>query len=180
MMDAFESPHIKAWLGKWTGLFARLALLYHVIQCAELGVYPTEYLVSQETAQKVENLMCKYLLHHAIHFYSEIMDVSDRTEHMRQIARIILSRGISKISKRDLMRYWKAFRKIDSHEVRIAMDSLQSACWITADMNDIDVDGKPKSWTVNPRVHEIFEDHAENERKRRQNAREIMSELSAK
>jgi len=180
MMDAFDSPHIKAWLGKWTGLYARLLLLYHVMESVERGIHPTERHVTGETANKVERFMCEYLLHHAIHFYHEIMEVSDRTEHMRQIARIILSRGISRVSKRDLMRYWKAFRKIDVYEVRIAMDSLQSAGWITADMNDIDVDGKPKSWNVNPRTHEIFKDHAENERKRKAQARDILASIMTK
>ena len=78
MIDAFDNPHIQAWLGKWDGLYARLLLLYHVIECATMGKYPTERQVDAHTADKVERLMCGVLLHHAIHFYAEIIDANER------------------------------------------------------------------------------------------------------
>lgn len=180
LMEAFESPHIKAWLGKWTGLYARLALLYHTIECAERGIYPTDTPVSFDNASRVEQFMCQYLLHHAVHFYNEIMEASDRTEHVRQIARLILSRRASKITKRDLMRYWKPFKRIEMFEVKSAMDTLQISGWITANMNDVDVDGKPKTWMVNPKVHDRFKNYADQERIRRESAREVFLSIKPK
>jgi hypothetical protein len=177
-MDAFESPHVKAWLGKWTGLFARLCLLYHTIECVASDAHPVEEFVSGETAEKVENLMTKYLLHHAIYFYNSILDIDEKTERSRQVARMILARQMNEVTKRDLMRFWKIYRKLETREARSVMDTLQNSGWITADMTRIDEYGQPKAWRVNPKVHELFKAHAETERDRRDKAREILKSLA--
>jgi len=178
-MDAFESPHVKAWLGKWTGLFARLCLLYHTIECVASTAHPVEEFVSGETAQKVENLMTKYLLHHAIYFYNSVLDIDEKTERSRQVARMILARNMTEITKRDLMRFWKIYRKLEGREAKSIMDTLQNSGWIMADMTRIDEAGQPKAWRVNTRVHELFKAHADTERERREKSREVLKSISS-
>ncbi len=178
MIRAFDHPHMQAWLGKWEGLFARLVLLYHVIECAEESIYPTTKKVSGETAEKVERLMCGTLLHHAIHFYQEVVDAHDRQSNMRQLARLILARGMSVVTKRDIHLYWRASRKLQQWEVKAVIDGLCNLDWLTPDETSLDVvDGKPKTWFVNPAVHTAFADHAERERTRREEAVEALREL---
>lgn len=178
MIRAFDHPHMQAWLGKWEGLFARLVLLYHVIECAEESIYPTTKKVTGETAEKVERLMCGTLLHHAIHFYQEVVDAHDRQSNMRQLARLILARGMSVVTKRDIHLYWRASRKLQQWEVKAVIDGLCNLDWLTPDETSLDVvDGKPKTWFVNPAVHTAFADHAERERTRREEAVEALREL---
>lgn len=178
MIRAFDHPHMQAWLGKWEGLFARLVLLYHVIECAEESIYPTTKQVTGEAAEKVERLMCGTLLHHAIHFYQEVVDAHDRQSNMRQLARLILARGMSVVTKRDIHLYWRASRKLQQWEVKAVIDGLCNLDWLTPDETSLDVvDGKPKTWFVNPAVHTAFADHAERERTRREEAVEALREL---
>jgi phage/plasmid primase-like uncharacterized protein len=175
MAKAFDHPHMQAWLGKWEGLFARLTLTYHAIECMGESVYPNEKQVRAETAEKVERLMCGTLLHHAIHFYNEIVDASDRYSNMRQLARLILARGMSVVTKRDLHIYWRASRSLQAWEVKSIIDSLCNMDWLHPDEEAIDAtDGKPKSWFVNPKVHEVFAENAVRERARREDAVEAL------
>lgn len=174
-----DNPHMKAWLGKWDGLFGRLAITYHTIQCAADGVHPTTRRVSDAIGAQVERLMCGYLLHHAIHFYSEILDAHDRQEHLRQLGRLILARKFERLTKRDIMLYWKAAGKLDWWQVRAVVDTLCTMAWLDPDLTAIDTDGKPRAWFVNPAVHQMFNDHAEQERERRRAASEAMREVFA-
>jgi Protein of unknown function (DUF3987) len=178
MVASFDHPHIQAWLGKWTGLFARLLLTYHVIECASLGKYPTERQVTGETASKVERLMCDVLLHHALHFYVEVIDAHERQENVRQLARTILSKGFTRFTKRDLTLHWKASRKIEAWEMRATLDALSNMSWIEADTTSTDPsDGKPRAWFTNPKVHEVFARQAEMEASRRKAAADVVREI---
>ncbi len=180
MSQAFDQPHLKAWLGKWEGLFARLVLTYHVVECAEAEVYPNQRQVRGETAEQVEQLMCGVLLRHAIYFYNEVVDSNDRQSNMRQLARLILARGMTVVTKRDIHIYWRASRKLQPWEVKAVIDGLCGLDWLSPDETSLDAaDGKPKSWFVNPAVHEAFAGHAERERARRDEVVATMREINA-
>jgi len=177
LIDAIDHPHIQAWLGKWDGLFARLLLLYHVIECNQASTYPTGSDVSGACAAQVERLMCGTLLHHAIHFYSEILDANDRQEHSRQLGRLILAKGYTRITKRDITLQWKASRKMEWWELRQIIDALCVMDWLVPDTEAIDTDGKPRAWFVNEDVHKIFTDAAAREKIRRRDAVEAIKEM---
>jgi hypothetical protein len=177
LIDALDHPHLQAWLGKWDGLFARLLLLYHVIDCVTHSVHPVNEHVSGETADQVERLMTQVLLHHAIHFYSEILDANERQEHIRQLARLILAKGWEKVSRRDIAQSWKASRKLEAWELRTIIDALCVSDWLQPDEDDIGSDGKPRSWRVNPQVHAEFGAAAERERSRRADATETLRQM---
>lgn len=180
MRQAFDEQHLKAWLGKWEGLFARLVLTYHVVECAEAEVYPSQRQVRGETAEKVEQLMCGVLLPHAVHFYNEVIDSNDRQSNMRQLARLILAHGMTVVTKRDIHIYWRASRKLQPWEVKGVIDGLCSLDWLYPDETSLDAaDGKPKKWFVNPAVHEAFAGHAERERARREEVVATMREIKA-
>lgn len=180
MLRAFDSPHIVAWLGKWTGLFARLLLTYHVIECSIDSIYPSAQDVSEATALQVERLMCDVLLRHAIYFYNEVIDQHERHENVRQLARLILAKQLTRITKRDLTLYWKASRKLGEWDVRAVMETLATMAWLAPDIASVDVlDGKPRAWIVNPLVHDLFAKQAESEMARRQAATELIREMRA-
>lgn len=177
MISAFDHPHMTAWLGKWDGLFARLCLLYHVLECSEQSVYPTTKQVSGESAARVERLMCGFLLHHAIHFYSEILDANDQSQNTRQLARLILAKKLERLTKRDMAIFWRASRKLNDWEVQKIMNSLSNYGWIEPDAGSNGVDGRPRAWYVNPMVHDLYAKHAERETARRVEVSETLRTL---
>lgn len=177
MITAFDHPHLQAWLGKWDGLFGRLLATYHIIECASEHVHPQSRMASQATAHKVERLMLGTLLHHAIHFYSEILDANERHEHVRQLARLILAKRFDRITKRDMTQLWKASRRMEWWELRAIIETLCTMDWLLPDPQSLDSDGRPRAWAVNPRVHEIFSTQAEREARRRHDAAETIREM---
>lgn len=177
LIDAIDHAHIQAWLGKWDGLYARLLLLYHVLRCYEDGVYPSQAQVEAATADQVERLMCGVLLPHAMHFYAEVLDANDRQDHIRQLARLVLSKKMPRISRREISNLWKASRRMDWWEVRSVIDQLCSLGWLEPDPKVMDADGKPRLWHVNPAVHETFAEQASREAERRREAAEALREL---
>ncbi len=174
---ALDNPSLKAWFGKWTGLFGRLLLVYHVLDCFQHGVHPTSCDVPFETASRVERLMCGTLLHHGLHFYQEVLDAHERQEQVRQLARLILAKRYDRITKRDMMQYWKAGQKEDWFKVRGIVESLCSMGWLDPDAYAVDTDGRPRAWLVNPDVHTMFARHADRERSRRRDQAETLREL---
>ena len=180
LVAALDSPHMKAWLGKWDGLFARLCITYHTIECAYEREHPSARPVSVAIAGKVERLMCGFLLHHALHFYNEIVDANDRQDHVRQLARLVLARQFTRITKRDITLYWKASQRMEWWQVRSVIDVLCTMGWLDPDIEAIDTDGKPRAWSVNPDVHLSFQSHADAERHRRLEATTALKELWTK
>jgi hypothetical protein len=177
MIDAFDNPHVQAWLGKWDGLYARLLLLYHCIECARYSIHPANEQVSGETADQVERLMCGVLLHHAIHFYGEIIDANERQEHIRQLARLILAKRFDRITKRDITLLWKASRRMEWWELRQVIDALCTMDWLLPDQTALDTDGKPRAWFVNAAVHSMFSEAASREQARRKAATETLRDI---
>ncbi len=180
MARAIAHNGMEAWLGKWSGLFARMLLTMHVCECSEQSVHPTARPVSGETAEKVERLMCGTLLRHAVAFYGEIIDQHDRQERARELARLILARGWTVMRKRDLQRNWKAAKTLEAWELHDVVNRLCDMDWLDPDRDDgPGPDGKPRTWFVNPAVHKAFADHAERERNRRAEVVETLRELKA-
>ena len=177
LISAVDHAHIQAWLGKWDGLYARLLLAYHALECVAKRVHPVNEMVCGEVAEQVERLMCAVLLPHAIHFYTEVVDANERQQSVRQLARMILARGITRLTTRDMARQWKASQRMERWELRSIIDSLATMGWLEPDNEAIDSDGKPRAWHINPAVHDTFKQHAEREANRRRDAVEALREL---
>ena len=169
---------LRSHLGKWSGLFARLLLVYHAIECSGEKKHPCQRPVSGECAEQVENLMRRFLLPHALSYYTDILGESGDLEHARWIAGHILSKGLSVISNRDLMQSYKQWRGMDDWRRQRVMQVLEDMSWVFPFIEE----GKPVSrrgattWTVNDQVHELFAKKAKDEAQRRD---KIRSEIAA-
>ena len=159
-------------LAKWEGLFPRLLLTYHVINCADRGVFPDES-VSGDTARQVYELMMGYLFPHAVHFYAEILDNSDHMHHARWIAEFILSRGLEHVTKRDIVASYRALRKQPAWVLKNAMGFLETSGWLLA--AKFTNEGATR-WDVNPIIHKQFKDMAEREKQRRTEVKRVLKE----
>ena len=124
--------------------------------------------------------MCDVLLHHAVHFYTEVIDTHDRQDNVRQLARLIVAKRIDRLTKRDITLGWKASRKLEPWALRAVAETLCTLGWLEPEPGSIDSsDGKPKAWLVNPKVHEAFSAQGEREAERRREAHTLLREMSA-
>lgn len=174
---AHPNKHLSAAVGKWDGLFARLALTFHCIECVNQSRHPVDVLISEATAQAVAETM-RALLHHAIRFYSGMDTAQDLA---RDIAALILAHRWERFTvKRDLDRYMKASRRLKPWEIEEALDRLEAFGWLLPDLDSRFNDrGRPVAYFVNPDAHERFKGHAETERARRAEVSALMKELRA-
>lgn len=163
---------LRSHLGKWSGLFARLLLTYHAIECAAHRIHPVDEPVSGETAAQVERLMTRFLLPHSLAYYTDVLGASGDLEHARWIAGHILSKGLRAISNRDLVQAYKQWRGLDDWRRQRVMQLLEDMSWVAPAAED----GRPSkrgatSWIVNPQVHDAFAEKAQSEAERRDRIR---------
>ena len=168
---------LKSHLGKWPGLFARLLLTFHAIECASRRVYPSAVEVTEATARRVERLMTDFLLPHALAYYTDILGTATDLEHARWIAGHILSKRLDVVTTRDVMQAYKAWRGLNEWRRQSVMQMLEDYGWIMS------VDDARKSkrgshtWAVNAAVHRIFAEKAAMEAESREKVRQTLLEL---
>lgn len=184
LVEAFEhvSPMLAGHLGKWTGTAARLAGLFHAIENrhtmvpgTQHGAFPEEITVA--TMLMVEALLNDYLLPHAVAFYLDTLShtVKDGGP-MRDVADTILGRGLTEIKHRDITggRGTRATNSLDTQKTERLFELLASFGWLRR--------GKTKQrnsqpWHVNPRVHEIYAQRAEDVAARNAKTHAVMKAL---
>jgi hypothetical protein len=159
------SRAFKGFLSKSEGLFARLALVFHF---AEHVASQTPDIISHATAERVRRFLARFVLPNAGRFYEEIV-VKNHDAHARWIAGHILAHKLTTITDRTLYRAYHSLR--DDGDGRFeAMTALATLGWVTpVDQGN----GKmPKTWIVNPRVHELYGKRAEMEKAQREKSRQ--------
>lgn len=159
-------------LGKWSGLFARLTLLFHAIECHAESQHPTQRQVSGETARRVDLLMRKFLLPHALAYYTDVLGAASELEHARGIAAYILAKKLNIVTKRDLMHHYKQWRGLDDWKRQKVMQVLEDMGWIIP-MDDARESRKgAHTWAVVGSVHVNFADKAAHEAEKRARIRD--------
>lgn len=169
---------LKSHIGKWPGLFSRLALTFHVIDCASRGRHPNNEAISGATAERVERLMRGYLLPHALSYYTDVLGQESHLEHVRWIAGHILSKQRERIENREIVQAYKQWRGLQEWVRARVLATLQELAWITPAAGQ-QVIGKrqPTIWDVNPAAHEHYAGLAEKEREKRERLRDRLREL---
>ena len=168
---------LKSHLGKWSGLFARLLLLFHAIECAEAGVYPAMRSVSGALAERVERLMTDFLLPHAISYYTDVIGEATDMEHIRWIAGWILAVKLERVENRELTQAYRAWRGIDQWRRARIMLALEDYGWILPTTDPKPGRNMPGSWAVNPVAHDLYSGACEAEKAKRQAVRDRVESL---
>jgi hypothetical protein len=175
------SNSLKSHLGKWSGLFARLLLTYHVIECANTGTYPSAVEVSHATALKVDTLMRKFLLPHAVAYYTNVLGGSSEMEQVRQIAGLILSKNWEGFNMSLLTKNHYEWRNVDTWVRLRVLESLEEMGWVKAQHDrSMNLKKGAANWVVNPKVHAFFAARAKQEASRRAKVRETMLNLGGR
>lgn len=182
--DLVEYPALpgglRSHLGKWSGLFARLCLIYHAIECAGVRVHPLEYDVSGDTAERVERLMREYLLPHALAYYTDILGAAGDLEHSRWIAGHVLSRKLGTITHSDLMRAYRQWRGLDDWRRQRITQTLTDMGWLIPVGDERASKRGAHTWAVNPKVHGLFSEKAAVESEKRERIRNEIASMYTK
>jgi hypothetical protein len=166
---------LAAHIGKYDGLFARLALLFHCIEHAAQGQPPA--VIAEETASRAARLLHDFLLKHAASFYAAL-GLSDDHARLTAIAGYILAHKLSVLTPRDVQRGDRTMRGLTRPEIVRVMEQLEALGWVEAEeASSARVNAAPR-WTVVAKVHELFGERAAHERTRREQARSVIAELA--
>lgn len=172
--NLLDAPQLAdAWRGhlnKWDGFFARLLLVFHMVEhWSQHGAAAAELPVSGDTAGRVWRFAA-FLLSHAIRFYELVVGQGAAGEAARRAAGIILILGQPTVSRRDLYEKHRAWRAEGARDLTDAMRVLGRLGWCSMTESE---HGVPSSWGVNPLVFDRFKERgvAEGERRRREYAR---------
>jgi len=165
------SPQLQSAFGKWSGTFARLCLVFHLLQIAAArargDIGPPTNVVSPETAARVRVYMREILAPMLLRADS-IMFASHQTAHATWIASYIIANGLTRIAARDIVQNYRPLRAPEQREtLDNTMDSLCTFGWLRPEPAR-GAAARPTAWHVNPDVHIRFAERVEAERGRRE------------
>jgi hypothetical protein len=173
------SARMAAALGKYSGIYARLCLLFHLIEVADArangDMGPPLYVVPETTAAKVLAYVRNCLLPH-LGLADRIMYLTPQSGHARWIAGYILSRNFRRITRRDITRAYSSLRAPErERELTSVMNGLVTVDWVREEVSSNPA-RPPAAWSVNPKLWAKFKDRAEQEREARRQAAESLAD----
>lgn len=178
------STRLKAALGKWRGMFARLALTFHLIDVADANAQgreaPFATVVPEATARRVASYIRDVLLPHLLRAEA-LLYLTPQTGHARWIAGHILAseelRAAGRVTYRDLNSAYGALRPTDKRrELEAVMLALEAFGWVRAELPTNPA--RPiTTWHVNPALWTTFAARAAAERQTRDAARKATADL---
>jgi putative DNA primase/helicase len=154
-----EAGTLRAHLGKYPGLFARLAAVHHLIRYV-LGNASSPLLVDAATATAVENFIDGYLEPHARRIYRHLGQDPARSGARRIAQWIVKNRKLISFAARDVrQKDWSGLTTQDS--VNVALDYLENvAGWVRCRSDLPGPKGGRAStrYLINPKVRTASDD----------------------
>ena len=173
------SPRRQAAAGKLPGLFARVALAFHLVGIADARARGAEHASTAVVPPATTGMAAAFLRDIAIpHLLAAdaIMFGTAGEADAEWVAGFILAQGAARLTLRDLVQHRHAFRAPERRRaVLAALDAMVAFGWLVPEEHL--PHAAPTAWTVNPLVHERFREAAERERERRQRVREELDRL---
>jgi len=180
------SARLKASLGKWPGMFPRLALTFHLVEMADAQARgldgPHPLVLSGDTAGRAASFRRDVLAAHLLRAEG-LLFLTRQTGHAAWIAGFILAsedaRASRRVTARDIQRAYGPLRSPEMRqELEAVMQSLEVVGWLRTEMPDNPA--RPiTTWHVNPKLHTAFAERAAAERDRRRRARDAAAAAMA-
>jgi Protein of unknown function (DUF3987)/Protein of unknown function (DUF3102) len=155
---------------KWSGLLARLALVFHLVELAELKRLDKTMLpyqrhrVTVPAVTRAATFLRKIVLPNLFRLGFDTMpEEGEPAAHARWIAGHILAHGLERVTAREIGRACRQLRG-KPEEIEQSMEVLVHAGW--ADRAQARTDSL--QWHVNPAVHQVFAAAAKSEKDRRE------------
>lgn len=168
------SPALASHLGKHPGMLARVALTFHVVDGRPGDA------IEPDTMQMAVRFM-RTVRRHAAALFLGILSTAPAIDVARSLARSIAadaSRPIS-VGRNYMQQRCRAFREAQDFERRLAVQTLEDACWLYPDAESRAYGGwSASAWAVDQRVFELFAPEGKAHRERRQVVRDFISEGS--
>jgi len=148
------------WSMKSLSHFSRILIALHALRSPSADI-------PHHTVAAARTIFFNYVVPHAMQFFSAENSTLFRRE--QAAADYIISKQLERLVASDLTANVREFRN-DPHNrtaLEIVTPVAENLCnygWLLPEVSA----AKPKSWIVNPRVHEIYKDRAEKERLRRE------------
>lgn len=166
---------LAAHVGKFDGIFARLAIVWHCAENSYLGSLPA--VISGATAERAALFLHEYLLPHAIAFYAGTLGLAADHDVLSAVGGYILAHDeLKEITLRDVQRGDRTMRALTRDEASKVLERLEFLGWLSA--APMARNGTAPRWVVNPRVRELYRKRGEAEARRRREAREMIAEMS--
>lgn len=162
---------LAAHIGKFDGLFPRLCIIWHCIENMDAETLPI--LVTEHTATRVADFLSNYIMRHSLAFYAGVIGLADDHDALQDVAGYILANRLDVMTMRTLGRGSRAMRKITRDEGARIFEQLEAMGWVEQANKRSDA----PSWNINPEVHILFEAKAEEERLRRNDARQAIIDM---
>lgn len=169
----FVHRKLGAHIGKYDGIFARLCVIWHCIENM-LGFGDIPVVISEATARRVGAFLHGFLLPHAMAFYTTVLGLSNDHDCVIAVAGYILSRGLMKITNRDLKRGDRVMRHLSPEAGLAVFEQLEAFGWLERTPSRLR--GAPSNWLVNPAVHQNFAERAKTEAARRAEVRQTIAD----
>ncbi|KRE04728.1 hypothetical protein ASE61_07360 [Bosea sp. Root670] len=162
---------LAAHIGKYDGVFARLCVVFHCLECE--GAQP-DIEISVVTAERVADFLHNFLFRHALAFYSNVLGLTDGNDVVLDTANYILAHYLDEITPRDVMRGSRSMRELDKEGAVAVLNRLDAFGWL----DPVDSRGNQHAprWRVRAAVHDMFEIRAEAEVARRFKIRMAIAE----
>jgi len=163
---------LAAHIGKWDGMFPRLCIIWHCIENIDRDDLPL--FVSGDTAARVAEFMHRYMMKHACAFYFGTIGLADDHETLRDVAGYILAHNLKSVTMRTLSRGSRSMRRLTRDEGGRIFEQLEAFGWLAQQGRRTDA----PSWDVNPAVHTMFAEMADEERTRRADMRQVLADMA--
>lgn len=175
-----DNDELTASLGKWYGTWGRLALIYHLTECAAHGQAPIDgHTIPASIAAHVTAFM-RWQIGHQQQFWFETMSNKVGRKFAQLIARYILANEeLTVLNFRDHVSRpnHKALESLRPWEIKEAVNTLINAAWLTPIGMKTNTYGVPNSYDINPRIKSMFDDEREQEKERRAISREALQAM---
>lgn len=163
MASALErvSRKFAAHIGKFDGMFPRLCIIWHCIENINQETIPA--VITGATAQRCADFLHGYVLQQSKAFYHGLLGMSEDQEIIEDVAGYILAHKVEEVTMRTFARGSTTMRKLTKFNILPICEQMEAMGWI----EKIEARGDKFSCKVNPEVHEIFAQKAEDEKQRR-------------
>ena len=164
LIKTFQSTNrqLASHVGKYNGMFARLCLLWHMIE-HHADAWETD--IDGDTARRVARFMHEFLWQHAVAFYFGVLNVGGEHDRLMNLAGYILAKERTEVTSRDVQRSSNTFKDLKRRDIDGIFEQLQALSWVEPRPSQR-ANGVSR-WAVNPQVHTMFAERKEEEIKRR-------------
>ena len=157
-----DNEPLQAHLGKWAGLFPRIALVYSIIEAAHNKQWLKDgHTVSAEIAEQVRSFLMDFQLSHVTYFWNELMADKGSRRFSQTITRYIIANPqLKDLNFRDHIArpHWREMEQLKPWELKDAINTLITAAWIVPNGSKNNSHGVPSSYQINPRIEGMFTD----------------------